>query len=358
MPEVTAAERERYREEVAGGWRKFFEMRVANCPWCGSDRLKRRLKTSDVLQRKPGEFFLDRCEVCHHVFQNPRLNEAGLDFYYRDFYDGFGREFIDGVFSSQGWLYEPRARVVEPFFGPEGPKRWLDVGTGYGHFCGDARKIWPNTVFDGLDMGATVQDGLQRGWLDNIYRGEFDEYAEELTGRYDVLSMHHYLEHTRDPRADLDIAARVLSDGAYLSIEVPDATSWLGKAFGRWWAPWYQPQHQHMIPLPNLLAALVERGFTPVRVQRSSAHIAGELSCALIFMIVHNSPDPRSPWLPEQTAAQLRLNKLIWKVAPKLLTATARADFHALGPLIQRFGGSNAYRVLARRDRADGVYPL
>jgi SAM-dependent methyltransferase len=354
MPLVSEAERERYQQEVALGWSRFFEPRVSACPWCGSGDLKRRLRTTDILQRKPGLFYLDRCVTCGHVFQNPRLNFEGLEFYYRDFYDGFGREFIDMVFSSQGWLYEPRARVVEGFFGPEGPKNWLDVGTGYGHFANDARKIWPHTTFDGLDMGSSLLEGKARGWLETIYSGEFGDHVEAIKHRYDVISMHHYLEHVRDPRADLDIAAEVLAEGAYLSIEVPDVSSWLGRVFGRWWAPWYQPQHQHLVTLPNLLAALRERGFTPVRVQHREAHIPGELTCAFIFGLTHISPNPDSPWLPEATPAQRKLHSQIWKVAPKAFMPLYRADMKVLGPLVQRFGGSNAFRVLSRRDAANG----
>ena len=42
--------------------------------------------------------------------------------------------------------------------------RWLDVGCGYGHFAKDARPVLPDTRFDGLDFGASVDDaalGLQ-----------------------------------------------------------------------------------------------------------------------------------------------------------------------------------------------------
>ena len=33
-------------------------------------------------------FTLEQCGDCGHVFQNPRLTPEGLEFYYRDFYDG------------------------------------------------------------------------------------------------------------------------------------------------------------------------------------------------------------------------------------------------------------------------------
>src|SRR6266567_4088927 len=77
-----------YQADLAGGLDRLFEPRRTACPWCGSARLRERLRTTDLLQHKPGRFHLDRCQDCGHVFQNPRLSFAGLEFYYRDFYDG------------------------------------------------------------------------------------------------------------------------------------------------------------------------------------------------------------------------------------------------------------------------------
>ena len=217
--EEFAAERAWYAAQLAGGIEKFLEPRRTTCPWCGSDRLKTRVRTTDVLQRKPGVFTMDECRTCKHVFQNPRLNGAGLGFYYRDFYDGLGASRTEGIFAAHRDLYVSRARMVAPFVTP---RTWLDIGTGYGHFCKDAADVWPDTVFDGLDMGAGVEEGQRRGWLTNVYRGELPELAEQVAGKYDVLSMHHYLEHVTDPRKELDVVASIMKPGSYLLIEVPD----------------------------------------------------------------------------------------------------------------------------------------
>ncbi len=91
------------------------------------------------------------------------------------------------------------------------PERWLDVGTGYAHFCVVAHDLWPDTSFDGLDMGVAIEDAQRKGWVGRGYRGQFCELADELAGRYDMVSMHHYLEHTRDPRAELDAATTLPS---------------------------------------------------------------------------------------------------------------------------------------------------
>ncbi|MFV2021499.1 hypothetical protein [Micromonospora sp. LOL_023] len=114
------------------------------------------------MQHMPGVFVLDSCQDCGHTFQNPRLNDAGLEFYYRDFYDGLGEENMNTIFDTKRFVNDGRTRMVAA----EGtPKQWLDVGTGHGHFPDDAKKLLPDTAFDGLDMtdGVLIAQQKQHG---------------------------------------------------------------------------------------------------------------------------------------------------------------------------------------------------
>ncbi|MGQ0465392.1 MAG: class I SAM-dependent methyltransferase [Sporichthyaceae bacterium] len=344
--EEFAAQRPWYAEQIAGGIERFLEPRRTTCPWCGSDRLKTRVRTSDILQRKPGVFTMDECKTCRHVFQNPRLNGEGLGFYYRDFYDGLGASRTEGIFAAHRDLYLSRAQMVAPYLTP---KNWLDIGCGFGHFSKDAAEVWPDTEFDGLDMGAGVEEGQRRGWLKNVYRGELPDLADQVAGKYDVLSMHHYLEHVTDPRAELDTVARIMRPGSYLLIEVPDPTSITAKIFGKLWTPYFQPQHLNLIPSRNLLQALVERGITPVEVQRKEAHIPIDLTCAVLSITTMIAPDPRFPWLREPKPSDYKRQEKVWKVAPHVLKWAWKVD-QWTAPIIRNTDGGNAYRVLARRD--------
>lgn len=205
-PEVEAL-RPGYEAELKAGTERFFEPRRPDCPWCGSTELCVRTRMPDQFQAKPGRFSLEQCGDCGHVFQNPRLSLDGLDFYYRDFYDGLSVSSASAVFGRMNRSYLARAAMLKPF---GTPAAWLDVGTGHGHFCNGAREVWPDTRFDGLDMAAAVRDAEARGWVATAHCGQFPELAAGLVHRYDTISMYHYLEHTRDPFAELDAAAEVL----------------------------------------------------------------------------------------------------------------------------------------------------
>ncbi|MDQ1420410.1 MAG: hypothetical protein QOJ52_2372, partial [Acidimicrobiaceae bacterium] len=61
----------------------------------------------------------------------------------------------------------------------------------------------PETRFDNLDMGTSIEESQRRGWIDHAYRGLFPDLADE------------------DPRAELEAAHRVLQPGGHLLIEVP-----------------------------------------------------------------------------------------------------------------------------------------
>jgi SAM-dependent methyltransferase len=340
--------REEFAADLAGGVGRFQEPRRADCPWCGGARLRRLLTSGDLQHHRPGVFRLDRCGSCGHVFQNPRLSDAGLTFYYKEFYDGNGGAEVERGFRLGAPHYRDRARMLR---GHAVPRAWLDVGGGHGHFCNAARDVWPETRFDALDMSGSVEEAERQGWVDRGHLGFFPELADELAGAYDVVSMHHYLEHTVDPSAELDAAAKVLPPGGHLLIEVPDPEWPLGRLAGRWWHCWFQPQHLNLVPVGNLVAALAERGLDTVEVHRGSAHQPLDLTMIAMLMVHRLVPDPNKPWRfePHHRLRVAARTAAFLAGAPLILTA-GMVD-QMVYPLIRRSPRSNAYRVLARKRR-------
>ncbi|MFD3723110.1 class I SAM-dependent methyltransferase [Streptomyces sp. NPDC058674] len=343
-----AALRAAYREELAEGTAVFFGPRARACPWCGSGRIGGHLRTTDLFQHKPGVFALDRCHDCGHLFQNPRLNERGLAFYYRDFYDGLGEERLGGVFGGRTASYRSRAESVRPHLA--GAAEWLDVGTGHGHFCESARAVLPAVAFDGLDRSDGAELAERAGRVRRGRRGTFPELAERLPGSYDVVSMFHYLEHCTDPQGELEAARTVLRPGGLLVIDVPDPESRFARLLGRWWLPWLQPQHLHLAPAANLRRRLAESGFTVLAEEHAQAHDAVDLVAAAWVALDAVAPREDLPWLSAPPGAWRRALRTAVLLAgvPLLLAATA-LDRLVAGPLAGRLRLTNAYRLIARR---------
>jgi SAM-dependent methyltransferase len=347
--EQVAALRPAYRAKLADGVDRFFQPRRTSCPWCGSARLTTRLRTTDLLQHKPGRFVLDRCEECRHTFQNPRLSEAGLEFYYRDFYDGLGEKQLGNTFAGRTKMYVRRAESLLPL--APAPKNWLDVGTGHGHFCEAARTVHPGTTFDGLDFTDGAELAERAGRVERGYRGSFPDLAGELAGHYDVVSMFHYLEHSTEPARELQAAHLAVRPGGHLLIEVPDPDSRYARLLGRWWLPWLQPQHLHFIPIENLIRKLTGLGFTVVAEQHAEPHDPVDLLAATWLVLDAVAPRDDLPWLPARPTAlhrTLRTSTLIAGI-PALLLGTL-LDRFVVKPLAHPLRLSNAYRLVARRD--------
>lgn len=343
-PAVTAL-RPTYARLAAGGTERFFEPRRASCPLCGGEELELHLEAADWFQHKPGRFRLERCEACGHLFQNPRLRPEGLDYYYRDFYDGLGEEKLEFVFAYNPSIYLDRAATLRPH---GEPRAWLDVGGGHGHLGLMARDLYPYTRFELLDLSRSALAAERRGWVDRGWRGLFPELAPQLTGRFDALSMSHYLEHTPAPWDELAAAARVLLPGGLLLIELPDPEC----PFGRWmrwtWLPWFQPQHLHFLSVKNLSRLLDEHGFEVLETLRGRAHQKADFTYAVLMILNRCAPPQDVPWRPPSTPGSRARHGLIWLAGLPFLILGLILDA-LVAPLAGPLKLSNTFRVVARR---------
>ncbi len=179
----------------------------ADCPWCGSRRLRSRLFGQDPRRAAPGRSVLERCLECGHGFCNPPLDP------------GPGHPVVRACFALRHRLAARAMRRRCPE--PEG---WLDVGTGDADFPHAARSCFPYTSFDGLDPTHRVLRARAVERIEEAFVGRLTDphIQARLRCRYDVVSLVQQLERVPDPRAELRAALHVLRPGGHLLVDVAD----------------------------------------------------------------------------------------------------------------------------------------
>jgi SAM-dependent methyltransferase len=374
-PPISPLRRAARAAELARGADHFHEPRREDCPWCGSRRLRTRLRTPDLLRRGPGVFVLDECRDCAHTFQNPRLTAEGRAFYDCSGGSGYDCSGCSGCYDGSG-CFDPEAHgavtgvldrltarvlaaratrrrlraAARALPGRGEPESWLDVGTGDAGFPLVARQVFPYTSFDGLDATPRVVRARDAGRVEEAHVGRLADPAltARLRARYDVVSMFHHLPRTPDPRAELRAALAVLRPGGHLLIDLPDPRSAPARLLGRHWAGHGQPHHLHLPRPANVRAELESHGCTVLAVGRRAAHVPHDLSAAVLLALCGVLPAGDAPWRPAPpTLLRRGVRAAVTYAALPVLAAALTLD-HLLAPVARGTCLANGYRIIAR----------
>lgn len=186
------------------------------CPLCASTNLT----CISQKDRHGAPLKTDLCRSCGHVFTNPQPTKAELDSFYADKY----RSSYKGVTTPKPkHVYRAGLRALErldrlrPFAHQQ--SRVLDIGSGGGEFVYlmqtagyDAKGIEPNQGYAAFSKSSYDID-VDVGTVESVLHSN---------AVWDVITLHHVLEHLADPVAVLRSLAQRLSDTGVLIIEVPN----------------------------------------------------------------------------------------------------------------------------------------
>jgi SAM-dependent methyltransferase len=159
------------------------------------------------------------------------------------------------------------ARDFFPWLKALGARRdWrvLDLGAGNGGFL---RDLW--------EHGFTRLEGLDPYLAADIdYPGAFKVRKaglEAAQGPYDLISLHHVLEHLPDPQAVLRQARALLAPAGRLLIRIPLADSEAREHYGVHWVNWDAPRHLHLLTRRAIQTMAAKAGLKVVRLSFDSS---------------------------------------------------------------------------------------
>jgi SAM-dependent methyltransferase len=251
----------RTRERAAAGP----QMETVPCYLCGSHDSHLFIHAEDDLGGTPGQFRFVRCSNCSLVYQNPRVTLEAIGAYYDDTYIAHRKKRDWGVLTplferAMNRLDVEKARIVARHVALTPAAQVLDVGCAVGTFLAHLHRTSGAKVagvdFKDLSAADTLRDVV-------VHCGLFYD-APLADGRFDLVTMWHFLEHDYDPMRSLATAHRVLRPGGTLVIEVPRLDSRTFGWFGDRWPGLQAPQHTVLYDRDALVRAVTASGFEVV----------------------------------------------------------------------------------------------
>lgn len=224
------------------------------CYGCGSGETVPLIDAQDDLTGKPGIFHFVRCAVCGLAYQNPRIPLDDIVEYYDDQYIAHRRKRSWGPLTplferAMNKLDADKDRLVSRYVTLSSSSEVLDVGCATGSFLRRMHDEYGAAVV-GVDFKDLSPAPTLRGV--EFHCGLFYE-AALASGRFDLVTMWHFLEHDYDPLQSLRTARRVLKDEGRLVIEVPRLDSRTFRWFGDRWPGLQAPQHTVLFDRASLV---------------------------------------------------------------------------------------------------------
>ena len=205
------------------------ELTPGQCILC-SQRQPRQLKEYDVkeiISRWSVDFNLDVSEefASYHTFHLYRCAHCGLDFFYPlisgsdRLYSGLQR--FDWYYMGDKWEFQEALKDIKP------GSQVLEIGCGMGSFIRIAKEN--GLRIEGIELNDQAVQWAKDKNLP-VSNQDIMDLADAYPGTYDAVCSFQVLEHVPDPAKYLNACVKVLKDGGYLVISVPNNGSFLRHA--------------------------------------------------------------------------------------------------------------------------------
>jgi len=224
------------------------------CPICQNNNGHRLIEATDLFFGSLHDFTYARCQRCGHLRLLPEAH-VGSGAFGRGKFEDKDERVVLGVLDHPVLtfgFYAPRSQWISARVGLMAQHTALDVGCGSGQFLRQIKRQTGCAVV-GIDLDPAYETKAQKDGIRRV-TGDFEQFDTEE--RFDLITMHHLIEHLNDPAASIRKAWELLKPGGYLYLETPAADSVSFKFFGRHWLPLLPPYHRHIFTRQSLESLL------------------------------------------------------------------------------------------------------
>ncbi|HXF69362.1 MAG TPA: class I SAM-dependent methyltransferase [Thermoflexus sp.] len=237
-------------------------METVACDLCGADDTEPVCVVRDRLHHIDGTFYLVRCRRCGLMYLNPRPTFEEMSRYYPRDYHAY--RVVDDrlpLLNRLDYRYgiNKRCRAVVAHTGLRGG-RILDIGCATGSFL-DAMRRYGDWEPYGVEIDAEAANYARAHLGLDIFIGTLAD-AHYPDAFFDVVTLWNVFEHLHQPQATLVEINRILREGGWLIMSVPNPDCIEAKLLGCYWAGLDAPRHLYIYSQRTLGQALARAGFT------------------------------------------------------------------------------------------------
>ncbi|MEO5345406.1 MAG: class I SAM-dependent methyltransferase [Magnetococcus sp. YQC-9] len=131
---------------------------------------------------------------------------------------------------------------------------------------------------------------------------------ERIDGHFDLIMLHHALEHMPDQHATLERLRERLNPGGGLLIRIPVAQTYAHRRYGVHWAAWDAPRHLYLHSVTSLHRLAEQHGFA-IFARHHDARPENLLGCEFYQRNISHPEWSRYPFPPETVQAMRRLTE-------------------------------------------------
>ena len=226
-------------EERAYGTHEEFD--YVRCGQCGCLQIARI--PDDLGRHYPSDYY-------SFIRQAPSIKSK-----VRDFLAIFGPAVL---FAGHQWWEIGDKKAVRDS-GARTTDRILDLG------CGDGALI--SSLYQ---IGFTKASGADPFISDDVIHANgarvMKAQASEIQGQFDLVMMHHSLEHVADQAGLAQDLRRLVAATGRLVIRIPTVESWAAEMYGRDWAHFEAPRHLYLHSRTSIRLLLERAGFVVTKI--------------------------------------------------------------------------------------------
>jgi SAM-dependent methyltransferase len=211
------------------------------CPICNSSNI---VQKSWILRNN---YRLGVCDNCEFQFTQPRPELDYLIDYYNSISSVRFYKFSDERTIADSRLIYKQIKKHQP-----NAKRVLEIGGSTGYYLQGLKLRGYEVVGSELSSNAVK---LAREWYDlEMYEAEFPPAA--LKNTFDVVIIHHVIEHVIDPVDFFQNAAEFLSKDGIFIVETPNVNSWGIRLFKNHYPVFCPPGHLNFFSKVTIVKAV------------------------------------------------------------------------------------------------------